>query len=90
MAFENTAKHIAKILRDNNIPVISIIEIDNDGDSEVLVTSKIHVQVGRNYMAVVREKMNGEFEFYKPAIGIDTLIFDVNHALVKDAKEKVQ
>jgi len=77
-----TAKAVAAQLRKLGIPVLGYAEADWDGlsDGEVDVTSKVHVQVGADYLIVVKCTPKGEFQFFNERRTVKDLLPDLRES----------
>ena len=80
----NNPIQIATKLRSNGFTVLKTTEIEYDVDGEVAITDEVSVQVGDNYMNVVKSLDNGNsFKFYRNTNSIKNIISDINSALGK-------
>jgi hypothetical protein len=82
-----TAKRLGEYLRERGFPVVSTAEPDDMGveDGEVQVTPLVHVQVGHDYLIVVREE-DGKFWFGSERKRLDAVVSDLRAALAESGE----
>lgn len=78
------AKEVAARLKALGFPVLSVSEPSDIEDGEVVITDRVHIQVGYNYVNVVKqsgEEANLAFEFSEAAPTYEKLVADLRVAL---------
>lgn len=75
-----TAKQLAALLEAKGLPTFETHEPNENEDGAVMLTARVHVQVGYDYVNVVRQCGPHEFLFYPPRTGVKALLADVQAA----------
>lgn len=86
-----SAKQVAKRLKALGFKALSQSEPNFDEDGEVKITEFVHVQVGFDYVNVVRQEGEGDdlaFQFYPAAATYEALAEDLRTALTSASPGK--
>lgn len=84
-----TARQIANVLEAKGLPTFEVTEANEIEDGCVMLTARVHVQVGGGTANVVCEVEDGCFQFYRQHTTFSGLLRDIRAALNGSGGEKL-
>lgn len=82
---DNVLSHeVAAYLLRNGVKVVKVSPISHNDDGNIIVTDSLHVQVGRNYAIVKREKPKGTITLGKLRYDAKDILEDIRLVLMEE------
>lgn len=75
-----SARQVRDALRIVGVKTGKVTEADDQCDGDVEITDAIHVQVGYDYVCVVKKLDNDTFQFFDNRDKLDDLVNDIKRA----------